>query len=951
MMDIYHNRMSDKNGGTIENIKQFFANYGHIFVLIGIFVSAVFTRVQGYDRLRQNGEWIFTGNDAWYHFRATMYTVENYPKLIGYDAMTGYPEGSINGTFGTLFDLIHATVALILGLGSPSEDLVRTVLIYSPPVTMGLIVIITYFAAKFLTDSKIGGLLSASFVTIFPGTLYQRTLVGFSEHHAMEALLMILTVFTILRVLKVSEEQYVSWNMIKNKELEPLKPWLKSLGLATIAIGLYFLTWPPSVVLFAIMGIVAVLYTIVGYNEDRAIEPGLITLAALSASMLIMVLLRFPSLEFSLGIPSLLHVGVTGTTFVGISSVALLNRYAQNNRWSTSRLVGSMSGIGLLVFIISLITIPEYVADIGTLIVRVLGNPLGVGDLLGIGSDSVFTIAEEQPTSLGELIIGQYGLLLPIGLIGLSTMIYKSLKDANGDEPFAHTMFMSIFSLFMLVIAVRTVRYNYYLAIFIAIACGFVIVHSLPYIKYISAALVSYIDTPDSPENITISHMGRGIMAGVIGGIVVIALISSLTLFTLVPLNQGASTVYQESVGVGGYSSWEEPLEWVSNNSPDDTVGTYDTYDESSFNYGEDDYGIMSWWDYGHWITVVGDRVPIANPFQQNAELASEYLLSQNTEDAEESVESRGENVNAPRYVAIDWQMANPLSKHGAIVSFNDQFNRSDMYRPYYNQNSQGQVRLAFYQKQQPFYESVSTRLYYAHGSAMEPGTYTANFTIENSQRTGALRILDDNNATDKRDTLSQARNASQSPEVISGGIGYTNPPEERVEALENYRLVTSSSSTNYRTIGGQIVPGSFGNTPLYEYANVIRSTSNETRQSTRPTDLLGQNPSAVKIFERVDGANLQGTEESGTTYTVQVEMNDPSTNSTFTYEQRVKTDSDGGFELTVPYSSSGYGEVEHPPEVRASSSYELVDDEGNVIETFEVPESAVKGNETVQIE
>jgi dolichyl-diphosphooligosaccharide--protein glycosyltransferase len=942
--------MSDRDNDTIENIKQFFANYGHLFVLLGIFVSAVFTRIQGYNRLRQNGEWIFTGNDAWYHFRATMYTVENYPKLIGYDALTGYPEGSLNGTFGTLFDLIHATVALILGLGSPSEDLVRTILIFSPPVTMGLIVILTYFTATFLTDSKIGGILSALFVTIFPGTLYQRSLVGFSEHHAMEALLMILTVFTILRVLKVSEDQYVSLEMIKNKESEPLKPWLKSLGVAIIAIGLYFFTWPPSVVLFAIMGVVAVIYTIIGYNEGRAVEPGLITLSTLSLSMLLMVLLRFPSLEFSLGVPSLLHVGVTGTTFVGISSVALLNRYAHSNKWSTSKLIGSMSGIGILVLTVSLIVIPEYVADIAALIVRVLGNPLGVGDLLGIGSDSVLTIAEEQPTSLRELVIGQYGLLLPIGLIGLSAMIYKSLKDASGDKPFAHTIFMSILSLFMLVIAVRTVRYNYYLAMFIAIACGFVIVYYLSYLKYIPIALVSYVDAPDGPENITISFIGRGLMAGVIGGIIVAALVLSLTMFTVVPLNPNAGTVYQESVGVGGYSSWEEPLEWLDNNSPDDTVDTYEDYNQSSFEYGEDDYGIMSWWDYGHWITVVGDRIPVANPFQQNAKLASEYLLSQNAEDAEESVESRGENVNAPKYVAIDWQMANPLSKHGAIVTFNEEFNRSDMYQPYYNQNAQGQVRLAFYQKQQPFYESMTTRLYYAHGSAMELGTYTANYTTENSQRTGPLRVLDDNNATDRRDTLSQARNASQSPEVISGGIGYTNPPEERVEALENYRLVTSSSSTYYRTLGGRILPGSFGSTPIYEYANVVRSMNNETRQSTRPTDLLGQNPSSVKIFERVDGARLQGTAESEAIYTVQVEMNDPSTNSTFTYKQRVETNSDGDFELTVPYSSSGYSEVEHPPEVRANSSYELVDSEENVIETFEVSETAVKGNETVRI-
>jgi len=31
----------------------------------------------------------------------------------------------------------------------------------------------------------------------------------------------------------------------------------------------------------------------------------------------------------------------------------------------------------------------------------------------------------------------------------------------------------------------------------------------------------------------------------------------------------------------------------------------------------EGEYGVLSWWDYGHWITTIGERIPNANPFQQ----------------------------------------------------------------------------------------------------------------------------------------------------------------------------------------------------------------------------------------------------------------------------------------------------------------------------------------------
>lgn len=948
MMDIITNRMSDDNNDTVQQIRNYLTSYGHLVVLLAIFVFGVYTRVQGVQKLRQSGEWLFSGNDAWYHFRATMYTINNYPSLIGFDPMTGYPEGSVNGTFGTLFDLIHATVAMIIGLGSPSEDLVRTVLIYSPPVTMGLIILLTYATAKFMTDSNVAGLIAAFFVSIFPGTLYRRTLVGFSEHHAMEAFLMILTVFTVLRALRMGEEQFVSWDLIKDKDTEALMPWIKSVALAVVAILLYFLTWPPAVVLFAIFGVATVLYTLIGYNEGRAVESTIVTFAVLSLSMFIMVMLRLPELEFSLGIPSLLHAGVTAATFVGVVLVGVLNRYAQSNDWSVVQVLGVMIGFGIVGIGAVALIAPEYISSLFNLILRVLGNPFG------IGTESVLTIAEEQPTNLRAMIVGQYGLVLLFSMVGISMLLYDSLKDAtSGDRSFSHTVFLFVFSIFMLIISVRTVRYNYYLALFVAVTAAYAIYRFIPYIISTFYSLVDYMAIPDDPAKINVTHFGRGAVAGTIGSILLVILVLSFSMFTLIPVSVSVSPVYQDSVAVGGYTQWEEPLEWMSENTPDDSVERHRKYDESSFEYGDEDYGVMSWWDYGHWITVTGDRVPIANPFQQNAILASEYMLSQTPEEAEETVESQDENANAPKYVAIDWQTANPLSKHGAMVSFNDDYNRSDMYEQYYTQNSQGQVRLAFYQKQQPFYESMVTRLFYAHGSAMEPGTYTANFSVETSRTGENFRVLADGNAIGKQPTVEQAQSLGESPTTISGGIGYTNPPEERVSALEQYRLVTSSSSPYYQRLGNQILPGGYGQRPIYEYSSLIQSMDNETIAQSQPPELIGENPSTVKIFERVEGANVQGSAEPNSVYTARVEMNDPNTNSTFTYRQRVETDSNGDYEFTVPYSTSGYDEVEHPPEVRANSSYELVDSEGNVVQTFKVPESAVidEGNNTVQVQ
>src|SRR5699024_10980219 len=84
---------------------------------------------------------------------------------------------------------------------------------------------------------------------------------------------------------------------------------------------------------------------------------------------------------------------------------------------------------------------------------------------------------------------------------------------------------------------------------------------------------------------------------------------------------------------------WDDNLEWLANNTP--AEGTYGGGNESmayygeynrtdNFDYPDGAYGVLSWWDYGHWITTLGERIPTANPFQQNARQAANFLLAPN---------------------------------------------------------------------------------------------------------------------------------------------------------------------------------------------------------------------------------------------------------------------------------------------------------------------------------
>jgi len=84
----------------------------HIPALLGIVVFMLWTRVQSYDNFIIDGEVFFRGNDAWYHYRETMYLLENFPSTIPFEAWTGFPVGRHVGQFGTLWDQITAVVHL-----------------------------------------------------------------------------------------------------------------------------------------------------------------------------------------------------------------------------------------------------------------------------------------------------------------------------------------------------------------------------------------------------------------------------------------------------------------------------------------------------------------------------------------------------------------------------------------------------------------------------------------------------------------------------------------------------------------------------------------------------------------------------------------------------------------------------------------------------------------------
>jgi dolichyl-diphosphooligosaccharide--protein glycosyltransferase len=126
---------------------------------------------------------------------------------------------------------------------------------------------------------------------------------------------------------------------------------------------------------------------------------------------------------------------------------------------------------------------------------------------------------------------------------------------------------------------------------------------------------------------------------------------------------------------------------------------------------------------------------------------------------------------------------------------------------------------------------------------------------------------------------------------------------------------------------------------------------------------LAGTNPAWTKTFERVEGATINGEGPANSTIELAVDI-EPENGQPFVYEQQVETDTSGDFTATVPYSTTGYDEVDVDDgytnvSARANSSYRIstpgiIEEDGQFVQystTADVSEQQVIGKDNSPVE
>jgi len=121
-------------------------------------------------------------------------------------------------------------------------------------------------------------------------------------------------------------------------------------------------------------------------------------------------------------------------------------------------------------------------------------------------------------------------------------------------------------------------------------------------------------------------------------------LVAILCMFILLPLVSGINGSIHAANQIT--PQWYNSCQWMRVNTPD------------PFPDGDSEkpeYGVLAWWDYGHWITRIAERVPLSNPAHQTTAEVWNFLVAQSDEEAASAID--GLNV---RYVIIDDLLIGP---------------------------------------------------------------------------------------------------------------------------------------------------------------------------------------------------------------------------------------------------------------------------------------------------
>ena len=776
-------------------------------ILLIIFGIALALRVSlAYDSVF-TGDWVrFAENDPWYHIRLVENLIQHFPHRIVFDPFTLYPYGQ-EVPFAPFFDLLLGSFIWVIGLGSPTQHTLETFGPYFPAILGALVTVPVYFIGRELFNRNVG-LLSAALIAILPGQFLWRSLLGFTDHHIAEVLFSTTAALFLILAVKRAKEKEISFNHIRRRDWGNLKKPLIYALLSGLTLGIYLTTWIGGLLFVSVIVAYIVIQYIINHLKGKSTDYLCIIGVPMFFTASIIVIPFLSSLSSgSLIIASLIVSMLIPIVFSGTSRL-MHYKNLKRTYYPVALVVLGVVGIALLYVIEPSL----YHAAVSKF--RQVFMPSGTGQTVG-------EVLPLLSIDGAPLTVVYFGTSFFIAVVALGMLIYSEIKGRKFEGTLT---FFIVWSLIILLATLAQNRFAYYFAVNVALLSGYlcwkVLVWSWEEFKEaLPEGEKRKVTQGDKPgismrESLNAKYIWKtvkniiwflviGKRTGTGGGepgrsakskvkTAYTGMAAMMMLVFLVLFVPSIGFAIKDGGDISGPNeAWHSSLVWMREYTPDpfeDPDFYYELYDKppsgEAYDYPESAYGVMNWWDYGHWITRIAHRIPSANPFQAGASKTAAFFIAQDESSANEVLDELGS-----KYVIIDYEMATVKFNSMAKWAGESESQFSEAYERDPAEGRSGLITLYYPE----YYQSINSRLYNFGGEAVVP--HNSTWVISWEERTVFLSTFNQITSSQIFTTYEEAQefvdSQAESNYRIVGLDPFTSPVP--LEKLENYQLAHGS--------------------------------------------------------------------------------------------------------------------------------------------------------------
>lgn len=533
-------------------------------------------RLYAWGNTFQGGSVLFMGYDDYYHMRRIIYTAAHFPATLWFDSYLNYPNG-MSLTWPPLFDELIAGASLALGQHSRAgiEMVAATV-----PIILGsATVLVVYYMIKELFGRNIA--LMSAFMTAIAPYYLQKSMLGGTDHHSLEVLLLISAITFLVLALSKKERRH----------LFAIAAGFSMAGLAY--------TWLGSGAYFVIVPIYAFVQMTLDLKNGVSSKE---TTTTLMIALGVTLALALPFWNTPWLFPSFFAIVATVTAMVVL--------------FVSSKLIAD-GRAPWIVFPIAIVVL----AGVFIMISQLLGSFWifsKVNELIVTGGDYLLSgemigkISEAEPLFarpgifFSNFLFSNLGWNLLFSVFGLAVLIGSVKHCKQNSEKKEARLFFLVFAVFTLILTIGQIRFLY--------------------VSSITIGLLISVLFFEAVESIEKNIQGRDRKSKI--------LILVLFLVLVLPTVKEAASISDSKPEIAG--DWYDALNWLEMNS--NNTNYYDNPDKTP------EYGVLSWWDYGNWILYQAKRPVVVSNFQVKAAIedATKFYLSEDEKTATEVLDKRG---------------------------------------------------------------------------------------------------------------------------------------------------------------------------------------------------------------------------------------------------------------------------------------------------------------------